>query len=385
MDGDVSYDNVKNVWSSGTYAFVDWAGHGSPTECVRQYPYETDFVNTGTCPSLNDNYPAIIFADACSNSDTDYLNIGETMLQQGGVGFVGSNKVALGQPGWTNPLSGSSQSMDYYFTSCCTSGNYTQGQALQWSLHKMYTNGLWSYVRYEMFEWGSLFGNPDLTMGPISTSNPPLTPPAPTGPTHGVRNVSYFYSASTTDPDGDEIYYMFNWGDGTSTAWLGPYSSGLTMSASHAWSTIGTSDVTVKAKDTNGATSGWSAPLTMTIVLNDPPDTPTMTGPGSGMPGNIYLFTIQTMDPNGDNVFYFVDWGDNTTSGWLGPHESGTPTTTTHSWAQQGTYTIKFKAKDVLGDESGWGTLQVVMPLDLQFNERTYSQLFFHVTERLMT
>lgn len=384
MDGDISYDNVKNVWSTGTYAFVDWAGHGSPTECVRQYPTEVDFVNTGTCPYLSDNYPAIIFADACSNADTDYLNIGEAMLQQGGIGFVGSNKVALGCPGWTNPMSGSSQSMDYYFTSCCTSGNYTQGEALQWSLHEMYTNNLWSYVRYETFEWGSLFGNPDLTMGPVTTSDPPSTPSL-TGPTEGVKNVEYTFSSSATDPNGDQIYYMFNWGDGTSSAWLGPYTSGLTISDDHSWSAIGNYTVKVKAKDTNGATSDWSTPLIMTIVLNDPPNTPTMTGPASGAPGNTYLYVIQTTDPNGDNVLYYIDWGDNTTSNWIGPYTSGAQATTTHSWSQQGTYTIKFKAKDILGDESGWGTLQVVMPLDQQISQQPFMQFFLHMTERLNT
>jgi len=385
MDGDISYDNVKNTWSTGTYAFVDWAGHGSPTECVRQYPYQVDFVNTDTCPYLNDNFPSIIFADACSNSDTDYLNIGETMLKQGGVGFVGSNKVALGCPGWNNPNSGSSQSMDYYFTSCCTSGIYTQGEALQWTLHEMYANNLWSYLRYETFEWGSIFGNPDLTMGSITTSDPPAIPSQPNGPNHGVRNVDYSYSTSSTDPNGDQIYYMFTWGDGTSTSWLGPFSSGQTISGSHAWSAIGTYEVKVKAKDSNGATSDWSQPLSVTIVLNDPPDTPTMTGPGSGIPGNTYLFTIQTTDPNGDDVFYFVDWGDNTTTDWFGPHASGVQTTATHSWSAQGTYVVKFKAKDVLGAESGWGTLQIVMPLGLQISQQPFMQVFLHATERLNT
>lgn len=385
MDGDISYMNVKNTWSSGMYAFVDWAGHGSPTECVRQYPSEVDFVNTDTCPYLNDDYPAIIFADACSNSDTDYVNIGQAMMKQGGVGFVGSNKVALGCPGWSGPMSGSSQSMDYYFTSCCTSGDYTQGAALEWSLRQMYTNNLWSYVKYEMFEWGSIWGNPDLTMGTVSTSDPPATPSTPVGPTHGTRNNEYTYSSSSTDPNNDQIYYMFNWGDGTSSEWLGPYTSGLTISAMHAWTTIGDYSVKVKAKDINGATSDWSAPLTVSIVLNDRPNTPTITGPGSGSPGTVYMFVVQATDVNGDDLYYLVDWGDNTTSGWLGPYASGAEVTATHSWSQQGTYTVKVKAKDIPGDESDWGTLEIVMPFDYQINHYSFNQFFLPLTERLNT
>ena len=166
MDYDLTYANVRSVWSAGTYAFVDWAGHGSPTSCHVLYSKGSAFVDNSTCPYLNDDYPAIIFADACSNSDTDDLNIGQAMLQQGGVGFLGATKVAYGMPGWDNPYGGSSQSLDYFFTTCVTSGDYTQGEAQQWALREMYTNGLWYYPKYEMFEWGALWGNPDLAMMP---------------------------------------------------------------------------------------------------------------------------------------------------------------------------------------------------------------------------
>jgi hypothetical protein len=166
MDYDLTYTDVRSVWSAGTYAFVDWAGHGSPTSCHVLYSKGSAFVTNSTCPYLNDDYPAIIFADACSNSDTDDLNIGQAMLQQGGVGFLGATKVAYGMPAWNHPYDGSSQSLDYFFTTCVTSGDYTQGEAQQWALREMYTNGLWYYVKYEMFEWGALWGNPDLAMMP---------------------------------------------------------------------------------------------------------------------------------------------------------------------------------------------------------------------------
>jgi hypothetical protein len=171
MDYNLTYNNVLSVWSSERFAFVNWAGHGSPTSSHIYHGTGEAFVSTSTCPSLNDDYPSICFADACSNSDTDYLNLGQAMLQQGAVGFVGATKVALGCPGWDDPNDGSGQSLDYYFTTCVTSGEYTQGEALQWSLMKMYTNGLWDYLKYETFEWGALWGNPDLGMtAPASLS-----------------------------------------------------------------------------------------------------------------------------------------------------------------------------------------------------------------------
>lgn len=376
-DFDLTYANVLSEWSSGTYAFVDWAGHGLPEAAYEYYP-STPFVDETTCLSLNNEFPSIVFADSCSNSDTDYLNIGQAMLKQGAIGFLGSNKVAYGQPGWNDPMDGSSQSLDYFFTTCCTSGNYTQGQAHQWSLRQMYINNLWTAGTYmEMFEWGSLFGNPDLTMGPVTTSDPPVTPTKPNGPTHGTLNREYTFTSVSSDPNNDQIYYQFNWGDGTSSAWLGPYSSGQTVASSHAWSAIGNYDIKVKAKDINGASSQWSDPLTITIVLNDAPATPTINGPASGAPGKAYLFRMQTTDSDGDLVYYFIDWGDNTTTDWIGPFNSGAQATTTHTWSEQGTFTVKVKAKDVPGDESDWGTLDIVMPKDYRFSLQMFLQHLF--------
>ncbi|UCG33395.1 MAG: hypothetical protein JSU68_01945, partial [Phycisphaerales bacterium] len=163
-DYELLHSNVMAVWPTGQFAFVNWAGHGSPTSSHIYGLGAPAFISSSDCSSLNDNYPAIIFADACSNSDTDYLNIGQAMIQQGAVGFLGATKVALGCPAWNDPLDGSSQSLDYYFTTEVTSGNRTQGAAHQWALRQMYVNGLWGYDKYEMFEWGSLWGNPNLEL-----------------------------------------------------------------------------------------------------------------------------------------------------------------------------------------------------------------------------
>jgi len=212
-DYDLNYANVLNVWSSGTFAFVDWAGHGSPTACYEYYPSQA-FVDTTTCNSLNDDYPAIIFADACSNSDTDYLNIGKAMLKRGGVGFLGATKVALGCPGWNNPYSGSSQSLDYFFTTCVTSGDYTQGQAHQWSLYEMYSNGLWGYNKYETFEWGALWGNPDLAMLPpllnmdFPDGIPEIIPP---GESYSI-SIEIEENTDTYIPDSGKLFYRYDVG-----------------------------------------------------------------------------------------------------------------------------------------------------------------------------
>jgi len=94
----------------------------------------------------------------------------------------------------------------------------------------------------------------------------PDTPGQPDGPTQGVTNKELTYSGVTTDPEGEQIYYMFDWGDDTSSNWVGPYDSGVAGEASHVWTDAGDYDIRVKAKDVNGSESDWSIPLTVTIV-----------------------------------------------------------------------------------------------------------------------
>ena len=262
-DYNLNYNNVKTVWSDESFAFVNWAGHGSPDACFEYYPSQA-FVDVDTCNYLNDDYPAIIFADACSNSDTDDYNIGKAMLKQGGVGFLGATKVAYGMGAWSNPYSGSSQSLDYFFTTCVTSGEYTQGEAHQWGLIEMYTNGLWYYDRYETFEWGALWGNPDLGMGQAGSNSPPLTPETPEGPEEGETGIEYLFTTSTDDPESNDVYYMWNWGNEVSQ-WLGPFTSGETVQIPHVWSTPGNFTIKVKAKDEHGKESGWSEPISISI------------------------------------------------------------------------------------------------------------------------
>ncbi|DAC72530.1 MAG TPA: hypothetical protein DSN98_04635, partial [Thermoplasmata archaeon] len=182
-----------------------------------------------------------------------------------------------------------------------------------------------------------LFGDPAQQLRTPHPSLPPAQPSKPVGPSLGIWNIEYSYTSSTTEPDGEQIFYLFDWGDGTNSGWIGPYSSGQTVTATHIWTVLGVFDVRVKARDIWGATSSWSETLVVTITDNNLPSIPDITGPTKGVPGNQYLFNFMSEDLDGHNVFYFIDWGDNTTSGWLGPYIQGTQIHVTHSWSTQGT------------------------------------------------
>jgi hypothetical protein len=97
---------------------------------------------------------------------------------------------------------------------------------------------------------------------------PPNKPNKPSGETNGKINTPYTYSTSTTDPNGDQVYYMWDWGDGMQSSWLGPYNSGVTINTTHTWTIKGSYSIKVKAKDTFGAESPWSDPFPITMPLD---------------------------------------------------------------------------------------------------------------------
>jgi len=199
-------------------------------------------------------------------------------------------------------------------------------------------------------------------------NNPPYAPAQPSGPTSGVVDVSYFYTTSAIDPDGDDIRYGWDWdGDGIVDEYSNLMNSGNVDSRSHTWTSTGIYNVKVKAKDEHNALSGFSSPLAVTITSgeNQPPNKPsTPSGPAHGDAGTTYTYTSTTTDPNGDLISYLFEWGDDTDSGWSDPIPTGETVTETHKWSDRGTYQIKVKARDVPNlDESEWSDpLSVSMP-----------------------
>jgi len=98
---------------------------------------------------------------------------------------------------------------------------------------------------------------------PVNTA--PAAPGQPTGADTAVWNTPYDYSTSSTDPESDPVYYRWDWGDGDTSAWLGPYNSGDNCMASHQWTIIGAYQVEVQCRDPFNEESGWSAPRAVTV------------------------------------------------------------------------------------------------------------------------
>ena len=115
-------------------------------------------------------------------------------------------------------------------------------------------------------------GEPDAysftAYGEVATNTPPEKPQRPSGEVSGKIGTTYLYSTETTDADGDQVYYLWDWGDGNFSEWLGPFASGATATAENSWATKGTYSIRVKAKDVYGNESNWSDPLAVTMPRN---------------------------------------------------------------------------------------------------------------------
>jgi hypothetical protein len=102
--------------------------------------------------------------------------------------------------------------------------------------------------------------------------------------------------------------------------------------------------------------------VTANAAFNNPPEKPTIEGPPSGKAGTSYDYNFCSDDPDGDDLYYCVDWGDGSAEVCLGPFPANTCVTESHTWSSDGTYTLRVKARDVYQAESDWATFSVTMP-----------------------
>lgn len=100
----------------------------------------------------------------------------------------------------------------------------------------------------------------------------------------------------------------------------------------------------------------------ISFMIEHPPNAPDIQGPNSGTSGTEYTFDFTATDPFGEDISYYIEWGDGQTTGWTQYFASGTKFTDTHVWTSDGAYTVRAKAKDTNGAESEWETQPISMP-----------------------
>ena len=190
---------------------------------------------------------------------------------------------------------------------------------------------------------------------------PPYEPSYPIPPDGATNILPGCLEWTGGDPDGDTVVYDVYLGttsppplsarNVSETLYCSP--GDLVFNTTYYWKIV--------AWDEYGAsTEGpiWS----FTIRDNNPPDTPIIEGQkifkvGEGVEST---YTFYSIDPEGDNIFYEVEWGDGSVD-YLGPYESGLDVSIDRFIPlKRGTYILfKIRAEDFLGEKSNWVTLTV--------------------------
>jgi len=148
--------------------------------------------------------------------------------------------------------------------------------------------------------------------------------------------------------------YQWQWdfGDGESSALQNP---------SHTYDLTGTYTIILTLVDGFGQSSVDSTQIT--VGTNSKPIGLSISGPTSGKAGETYEYSFEATDPDDDQVYYKINWGDGAgDSEWFGPYLSGTKLDQSYNWGdEKKAYTITFTAKDTY-DASEIETLSVQMP-----------------------
>jgi outer membrane protein assembly factor BamB len=241
------------------------------------------------------------------------------------------------------------------------------------------THYYWKIVAWD--EYGASTEGPiwDFTTGTEPNDQPYI--PSDPNPENGSTDIDVDTDISWTggDPDvGDTVVYdiYFEADDSTPDTKIADDISENTFDPGtleygtiYYWQII--------AKDNHGASS-MSPVWHFSTKENTPPNDPSINGPSSGKPGIEYNYKFKTIDPEGHNVFYYIDWGDDTIEEWLGPYSSGMEVTINHSWENRDTYVLKAKTKDIYNAESNFSEYEVTIPK----NRLSYHPLIIRLFER---
>jgi hypothetical protein len=265
--------NISDAIDSGA-GFVFFNGHGNTTVWAT-HPHESYqwippgyYTNSHINALSNGNQLPVVISDACYHCQYDVAAncFGWTFITNpngGAIAFLGGTDIDVSYGGIAIITKGIER------LCIIMSTNYKQGDA---TFGELWGNGVSSYIFPTMDEIDYItveefqpFGDPSLLIAGYSQK--PAKPLTPEGEIEGETGQEYTYTSSTTDPDGDSLYYRFDWGDETYSEWVGPYASGETAQATQSWADSGSYEVKVIAKDENGVFSVWSDPLLVDMYV----------------------------------------------------------------------------------------------------------------------
>jgi hypothetical protein len=272
------YDHPDNNWHPEELAeeiyniephMINHDGHG----------YVTYMFKTGSyfCYELTNEKPFFVYSHSCLTGSFDnwapYGGYGEDdciaevltcEIPYGAFACILNARYGLGSE--DSPYAPSGGYDESFYEALFTENIKELGGANHYSkednVWRIDENGYrWCYYQT------NLFGDPELRIKDPAADQP-NKPSKPEGETNGNKGEEYTYTTSTTDPKESDLLYLFDWDDGTTSDWLGPFSSGETASGSHTWQLTGTYQVKVCAKNMDGVISEWSDPLSVSMPRN---------------------------------------------------------------------------------------------------------------------
>jgi len=114
----------------------------------------------------------------------------------------------------------------------------------------------------------NLFGDPAVDFFNHIDNTQPNKPEKPSGSNSLKIGVEYDFTTSTTDVDGEQVKYGWDWqGDFIVDDWTDFYPSGTEVTVTHSWPLPGPRMIRVKAMDSKGFQGDWSDPLIVWVSL----------------------------------------------------------------------------------------------------------------------
>ena len=267
--------NIQDAINTGA-GFVFFNGHGN-LDIWATHPHESYtwippgfYTNSHLIALSNGNKLPVVVSDACYHCSYNLASdcFGWTFVTNpngGCIAFLGSTDIDVSHEGIDIVTKGI-EKLCIVMSKNYMDGDLTFGQLWGHGVHDYLETAEMDEMDYITVEEFQPFGDPSLVIA--EESQPPKKPENLDGPLSGKINQEYKYNASTTDPDEDQLYYLFEWGDGKFSEWIGPIESGDTAEASHIWTKRGEYEIRVRAKDEHGAQSNWSDPLQIKILRN---------------------------------------------------------------------------------------------------------------------
>jgi rhodanese-related sulfurtransferase len=192
-------------------------------------------------------------------------------------------------------------------------------------------------------------------------NNPPNKPETPSGSILGNTDEELTFSTKTDDQNDDPVRYGWDWnGDDIIDELTEYYLPDTEIEKINIYKTGGLYNIKVAAIDNVGDISEFSE--NFTVVINSKPNPPIIDGPLNGKAGKEYTYSFTVTDPEENNLYLYIEWGDGTVEDWSGPYLSSQEIDFVKTWEEQDTYIIKAKTKDEYDAESDWSSIEVSMP-----------------------